>query len=88
MAKLVVGGYHYTYTDLVFIVPDINFQCCPSMDAYPSQKFSGSYTVITGFWGSQLPYMAPWVGFKSHAAIVQRLLDHQSPKSTIGGVTM
>ena len=25
VAKLVVGGYHYTYIDLVFIVPDINY---------------------------------------------------------------
>ena len=70
MAKLVVGGYHYTYIDLVFIVPDIN----------------SNHRVK--FWGPQLPYMAPWVGFKSHAAIAQRLSDHQSPKSTIGGVTM
>ena len=32
--------------------------------------------------------MAPWVGFKSYTAIAQGLSDHQSPKSTVGGVTM
>ena len=46
MAKLVVGGYHYTYIDLVFIVPVLSHlwiltHLKNSLGNYP-------YTVITG----------------------------------------